>query len=213
MVTSASTWSVRSVEPTDAEQWAGLYSGYRAFYGLPDDPGAVTTTWGWVVGREHGLHGLVAVDRTGRLGALANLRTFARPSAAGFGLYLDDLFTDPDARRNGLAGLLLDAASSLAAAEGATLVRWITAEGNTAARSVYDARATSTPWVTYDMAPAAPTGSPTDPRTAHSPTTESETTRSQIAQSPLIDSPTTHSRSAHAPSTRSATAVLAAGTR
>ncbi|MFZ7089204.1 GNAT family N-acetyltransferase [Curtobacterium sp. RRHDQ10] len=175
MVTSASTWSVRSVEPADAEQWAGLYSGYRAFYRLPDDPGAVSTTWGWVVGREHGLHGLVAVDRTGRLGALANLRTFVRPSAAGFGLYLDDLFTDPDARRNGLGGLLLDAAASLAAAEGTTLVRWITAEGNAVARSLYDTRATATPWVTYDMAPAAPSGSTADPRSAHWPSTRSAT--------------------------------------
>jgi hypothetical protein len=35
----------------------------------------------------------------------------------------------------------------------ATVVRWITAGDNRPARSVYDAHATATPWVTYDMPP------------------------------------------------------------
>lgn len=166
MVTDAPAWTVRPVEHADAEPWSALYAGYRAFYRLPDDPAAVATTWAWVSGRQHGLLGLVAVDAAGRLGALANLRTFARPSAAGFGLYLDDLFTDAALRRSGLGGLLLDAAASLAAEQGAQLVRWITAQDNTTARSVYDAHATATPWVTYDMRPAADVGADTDASTS-----------------------------------------------
>ena len=52
-----------------------------------------------------------------------------------------------------MAGSLLRAARERAAAEGANVVRWITAADNTTARSLYDQVATATSWVTYDMKP------------------------------------------------------------
>ncbi|PZF58334.1 GNAT family N-acetyltransferase [Curtobacterium sp. MCSS17_008] len=148
------TVSVRPVSPADAAQWQHLYAGYRAFYRLPDDPASVRTTWGWVSEGAHGLLGLVAEDADGRLVGLADLRRFARPSSATTGLYLDDLFTAPDARHRGVATALLREAAAIAAAEGASVVRWITAADNAGARAVYDRVATATPWVTYDMRPA-----------------------------------------------------------
>jgi GNAT superfamily N-acetyltransferase len=142
------------VEPRDADAWAELYGGYRAFYRLPEDAGAVRTTWDWVRDGEHGLVGLVAVDEHDRPVALANLRWFARPSSATVGLYLDDLFTAPEARGRGAASALLTDAAERARAGGASVVRWITAADNAAARSVYDLHAVATPWVTYDMKPS-----------------------------------------------------------
>lgn len=146
---------VRAVTAHDEPQWCELYAGYRTFYGLPDDPAAVHTTWQWVSGRAHGLLGLVAADADGRLLGLADLRRFARPSSATTGLYLDDLFTAPGSRHRGVATALLHEAAAVAAAEGASIVRWITAEDNAAARAVYDRVAVATPWVTYDMRPSA----------------------------------------------------------
>ncbi|MFJ4296894.1 GNAT family N-acetyltransferase [Curtobacterium sp. NPDC089689] len=143
---------VRQVATGD--QWSVLYAGYRSFYALPEDSGVVATTWEWVSAGAHGLVGLVATDPDGTLLGLANLRRFARPSTAGFGLYLDDLFTSPDARGQGVATALLRQAGKLASEEGANVVRWITATDNRAARRVYDEVASATPWVTYDMAPA-----------------------------------------------------------
>jgi GNAT superfamily N-acetyltransferase len=145
--------AVRPTEERDAEAWASLYSGYRAFYKLPDDPGAVARTWQWIIAGEHGLFGLVATDATDTPIALANLRWFARPSTATLGLYLDDLFTDPSARGKGTGAALLGRAAELAAAGGASVVRWITASDNETARRVYDQVATATHWVTYDMQP------------------------------------------------------------
>jgi ribosomal protein S18 acetylase RimI-like enzyme len=147
--------SVRPVTPGDAAAWQHLYAGYRAFYHLPVDPAAVRTTWSWVSEGAHGILGLVAEDADGELVGLADLRRFARPSSATTGLYLDDLFTAPAARHRGVATALLREAAAVAAAEGASVVRWITAEDNAAARAVYDRVATATPWVTYDMRPAA----------------------------------------------------------
>ena len=149
---------VRDVVAEDAARWAELYTGYRTFYDIPRDDDAVATTWGWVLRREHGMRGLVAVARDegqpgDRVVGLANLRHFARPSRATFALYLDDLFTDPEARGLGAATALLDQAARLAAEDGAEVVRWITASTNATARRVYDAHATATNFVTYDMKP------------------------------------------------------------
>ena len=153
MSNAGTVWSIRNVEQADATAWAGLYAGYREFYSLPADSTVVATTWRWVLGGEHGMQSLVAVHEDGTIGALANLRTFARPSSGTIGLYLDDLFTSPRHRGNGLASLLLDRTAALGGELGASVVRWITAEDNATARSVYDAKATATSWITYDMRP------------------------------------------------------------
>jgi GNAT superfamily N-acetyltransferase len=152
-MTSPSVFTVRDITNADGEAWAQLYSAYRAFYSMPADAAVVSTAWNWLIAREHGMRGLVAVTPDGRLLALANLRTFARPSGGRMGLYLDDLFTSPESRGSGVGGALLDRAAEIAGEDGAELVRWITATDNSTARRVYDAHATATPWVTYDMVP------------------------------------------------------------
>ncbi|GAB2971638.1 GNAT family N-acetyltransferase [Frigoribacterium salinisoli] len=144
---------VRRVTESDENEWSRLYTGYRSFYQLDDDARAVRTTWEWVSHAQHGLIGLVATVDDALVG-LANLRRFARPSTAAMGLYLDDLFTDPDSRGAGVATALLHEAAALAAREGANVLRWITAADNAVARGVYDEVATATPWVTYDMKPS-----------------------------------------------------------
>ena len=86
---------------------------------------------------------------------LAHYRRFARPSTGSVGIFLDDLFTSPHARGSGVGRALLRELSSVAEQEGNSVVRWITAEGNTRARRLYDSTSTSTKWVTYDLAPGS----------------------------------------------------------
>jgi GNAT superfamily N-acetyltransferase len=154
-MTLASGYLVRDLEEGDRPSWVELYGGYREFYRVPANDEAVATTWEWMIGREHGLRGIVAIDARGQVTVLANLRLFARPSVGKMGLYLDDLFTAPAARGNGAASALLRRASEIANQEGANVVRWITADDNAVARRFYDAHAAATPWVTYDMKPLA----------------------------------------------------------
>ena len=145
---------VRPVAEGDREAWRVLYRGYRDFYQVPHDDAAIDTVWAWLHDPQHQSRGLVALVDGAPLG-LAHYRTFARPLAASHGLYLDDLFTSPAARGHGLGSALLTRLSEIARDEGATVVRWITAESNETARSLYDKVSTRTPWVTYDLAPAA----------------------------------------------------------
>jgi GNAT superfamily N-acetyltransferase len=153
---SSSPVEVRRVTAGDQQEWTRLFRGYRVFYELADDADAIEVAWRWVVGEQHGLTGLVA-HRPGSSGllGLANVRSFARPSSATLGLFLDDLFTDPAERRSGVGDALLRACGALAAQRGASVVRWTTSQTNTRARALYDSYAEATRWVTYDMPPGA----------------------------------------------------------
>lgn len=145
--------TIRRVAQGDEAAWKRLYHGYRDFYKLAPDEVIVNRVWSWVRAGDHSIYGIVAIDAEGNAVGLANLRVFARPSSGSVGVYLDDLFTDPDYRRHGIGAALLTEARRFAGEHAATVVRWITSVDNTTARSLYDANAVLTKWITYDMAP------------------------------------------------------------
>lgn len=139
------------VGPEHRADWDRLYAGYAAFYEVEQDDAMRDRVWGWLHDPQHEVDGFVALDPAGRPVGLAHVRRFARPLAAQVGLYLDDLYVDPAARGLGAGRTLLDAVAAHAREHGWTPVRWITAEDNARARALYDAMATSTEWVTYDL--------------------------------------------------------------
>jgi ribosomal protein S18 acetylase RimI-like enzyme len=146
--------SVRPVEPGDERAWKTLYRDYRAFYELVPDDAVVDRVWTWLLDDDHEVRGLVAL-RHGVVVGLANHRRFHRPASGTVGTYLDDLFVAPAARGSGTGRALLDHLADEAGADGRSVVRWITAEDNHAARSLYDSVAQATSWVTYDLPPRA----------------------------------------------------------
>lgn len=150
---SDTQWTVRPVAAGDEAAWRELYRGYRRFYEMPDDETALDTVWAWLGDGDHEVDGFVAVDEGGSVGGLAHVRPFARPLSADTGLYLDDLYVDPDLRGRGLGRVLLGFLGVLAAERGFGGVSWMTAEDNAIARALYDSVATAGPWVTYDMTP------------------------------------------------------------
>lgn len=144
-------YSIRKVQQKDSAAWKRLYHSYRGFYEAEHDTEVVDRTFEWLVNKEFGLTGIVAVDKNDQPVGLANLRVFVRPDTADFGLYLDDLFVDENHRSQGIARGLLTAAKEVAVAKNANGVAWITADDNKTARSLYDTLATATKWVTYEM--------------------------------------------------------------
>lgn len=145
---------IRAVQASDLPQWAALFRAYRDFYALSPDDSIVERVWTWINDGTNEVNAFVATSG-GRLVGLAHYRRFARPSTGSVGIYLDDLFTDSTARGAGVGRALLSELSALADREGRTVVRWITAEDNARARRLYDLTATSTKWVTYDLAPGS----------------------------------------------------------
>lgn len=144
--------TVRRVEPGDEGPWKALFASYRAFYELEPDTAVVDRVWTWLLDDRNEVQGLVAV-RGGVVVGLANHRRFHRPASGTVGTFLDDLFVDPAVRGSGAGRALLDHLAGEAGADGRSVVRWITAEDNSTARSLYDSVAQTTHWVTYDLAP------------------------------------------------------------
>jgi GNAT superfamily N-acetyltransferase len=82
---------------------------------------------------------------------LAHYRPFARPLAAGWGGFLDDLFVDPAFRGVRVADALIEAVAAEGRTRGWGVIRWITADDNYRGRGVYDRHAIRTMWITYDL--------------------------------------------------------------
>ena len=145
------TITVRPLAAGDRAAWERLYMGYAAFYKVEQTAEMRSRVWGWLMDGSHGVAGLVAAGADGALLGLAHIRPFARPLSATVGGYLDDLFVDPAARGSGAADALFAAIRAEGQARGWSVIRWITAEDNYRARSLYDRLAERTKWVTYDM--------------------------------------------------------------
>ncbi|MFL0576113.1 GNAT family N-acetyltransferase [Brevibacterium luteolum] len=152
---------VREVAEADEPQWRQLFAAYRDFYRLTPDESVVDRVWAWLNDEGHELRGLVALtdsaESAGRRGesivGIGHFRRFARPSTGSVGLWLDDLFTAPEARGLGAGSALIDQIRAEARAQSCSVVRWITAADNSTARSLYDQLAVQTNWVTYDAQP------------------------------------------------------------
>lgn len=152
-MSAASSLSIRPVEVSDEIRWRELFRGYREFYHLQESEEIVSRVWEWLNDPEHECSGLVAEAEDGIV-AIADYRHFSRPSTGSVGIWLDDLFTDPAVRGRGAGRALIARLQEIAAADGCSVVRWITAADNEQAQALYDDVARKTNWVTYDAEPA-----------------------------------------------------------
>lgn len=112
--------------------------------------------WSWIHDPNHMMQALVAVRATEtagevEVGGFAHHQQWPRPLLGTTLLYLDDLFTRPDLRGQGIATLLLDALAVIGKQAGFDSMRWNTAEDNTIARRLYDCVGAPTGAITYDI--------------------------------------------------------------
>lgn len=140
---------VRPVVEGDRERWQELFLAYGVFYEEDFPPDVVEGVWAWLLQEDHPLRGFVA-EVEGQVEGFAHLRFQHDTFTAGAGWFLDDLFTDPNARGKGVATALITALDEYATAHGGGTLRWITAATNERARRLYDTLATPTTWVTYE---------------------------------------------------------------
>ena len=143
--------TVRALAAGDRPAWERLYRGYAAFYQVPMNDAVLDATWRWLMGGERRLEGMVAVQGTGELVGLAHYRSFPEPLLGKELGFLDDLFVPPAHRGQGVGRQLIEAVAAIARQRGWPVLRWITAQDNAAARSLYDQLAQTTAWVTYDL--------------------------------------------------------------
>ncbi|MEO1089096.1 MAG: GNAT family N-acetyltransferase [Pseudomonadota bacterium] len=131
-------------------RWRVLYQGYADFYRRPSDDHHKATVWGWLMDPAHEVEGYVAlVD--GEPQGLAHVRRMPSPLRGQDVGFLDDLFVDPEARGHKVGEHLLAFLAGLAKARGWPVIRWLTADDNYRARTLYDRVASKTMWNLYEM--------------------------------------------------------------
>jgi len=148
----ASDLTIRPIAQADYDGWRPLWDGYNAFYGrsgptaLAED--ITATTWGRFFDAGEPVHALVA-ERDGRLIGLVHYLFHRSTTAIGLNCYLQDLFTDAEARGGGVGRALIEAVYAAARAAGSPRVYWQTHETNVTAMRLYDQVAEKSGFLVY----------------------------------------------------------------
>ena len=146
------TFEIRPLAPGDFAGWLPLWDGYNAFYGRAGAtalPREVTdTTWARFFDVAEPVHALVAV-RDGRLIGIVHYLFHRSTTMVAPTCYLQDLFTNAEARGQGVGRALIEAVYDAARAAGAGRVYWHTHESNATARRLYDTEADLPGFILY----------------------------------------------------------------
>ncbi len=128
---------VRPVSASDWQDWLPLWRGYHDFYN--NDPGdeVTRTTWARFFDEAEPVHALVA-ERAGHLVGAVHYLYHRNTWMIAPVCYLQDLFTPPEARGQGVGRALIEAVYAQARKAGSPRVYWMTHETNAQARALYD---------------------------------------------------------------------------
>jgi len=146
------TLLIRDAAPADFPAWRVLWDGYNAFYGRHGPtalPAEITRlTWERFLDPAEPMHALVA-ERAGALLGLAHIIYHRSTTLVAPTCYLQDLFTAPDARGQGIGRRLIEAVYERARRDGANRVYWQTHETNATAMRLYDRVAERSGFLVY----------------------------------------------------------------
>ena len=133
--------TVRELRPTDYEAWLPLWDGYNAFYDREGptalDPDVTNTTWARFFDPAEPVYALVA-ESEGKLVGLTHYLYHRSTTRIELTCYLQDLFTSPEARSQGVARALICAVYVSAKRAEIKRVYWQTHNTNTLGRALYD---------------------------------------------------------------------------
>ncbi|MHA6261641.1 GNAT family N-acetyltransferase [Arenibacterium sp. CAU 1754] len=145
-----STHILRPLRPEDRAQWDDLWRAYLAFYEttLPDE--VYDSTFARLLGDDpQDFNALVAVS-DGTLLGLTHYLFHRHAWKIENVCYLQDLFTHPDARGQGIGRALIEGVYAEADKSGAPAVYWLTQDFNKTARQLYDRVAVLSPFIKYN---------------------------------------------------------------
>lgn len=149
---------IRAPIAADRAAWGAMWRDYLAFYETTLPEAQHDRQFARLLAPDaHAFRGLLALQG-GRAVGLAHYLFHAHGWQAHDTCYLQDLWTEPAARGQGVARALIGAVGAAAQAHGAAPVYWLTHAENHRARALYDRVARASGFVEYEMVPpgAAP---------------------------------------------------------
>ena len=126
---------IRKIRLDDKGDWEKLYRGYANFYKVEMNDKILKTVWEWIHDNNHDVCGLV-YEQENKIIGLAHYRKMPSPLRGKYIGFLDDLFVEPKHRRNGV---------------GEKIIKWITRNDNTTAKSLYEKLSKKTNWEVYEL--------------------------------------------------------------
>ena len=140
---------IRPVTAADRDAWAALWRQYLTFYRTEVAETVYDTLFARLLAPgPDGPYGLLAEVEGRPVGLVHYLFHLHCWKPEGV-VYLQDLFTDPDARGRGVARALIAAVYDAADAAGRPSVYWMTQMDNATARTLYDRVAQPTDFMRY----------------------------------------------------------------
>jgi len=140
--------AVGKLSTDDRADWRRLFQGYLDFYEISWDEAAFERAWDRL-SRDDVIHALGArID--GRLVGIVHFLEHASATGADR-CYLQDLFTDPASRGQGVGTALIDAVVDGARSRGCGRVYWHTHESNATARRLYDQLTVNSGFIRYEI--------------------------------------------------------------
>lgn len=140
--------TVDTLEPADRDAWERLFRGYIDFYERTLPAAEYERAWQRFQADTE-IHARGARDGA-RLVGIAHFLTHAHTNAADV-CYLQDLFTDPEARGHGVGRALIEHVATWARARGCSQLYWRTHTANTTARALYDRVAEHRGFIVYQL--------------------------------------------------------------
>ena len=141
---------IREIRLDDKKQWETLYRGYADFYKVEMNDKILSTVWEWIHDNNHDVCGLV-YEQDNKIIGIAHYRKMPSPLRGKYIGFLDDLFVDPKYRRNGIGEKIIKEIKVISKRNNWNLVRWITREDNTKAKSLYEKFSKKTNWEVYEL--------------------------------------------------------------
>ena len=142
--------TIRPIEKADRKVWESLWTSYLEYYETSVTPEVYETSFTRLLGNDpNEFHGLIA-ELDGKAVGLVHYLFHRHMWKTENTVYLQDLYTSPDARGQGVGKLLIEAVYQAADDAGCPSVYWLTQDFNQTARRLYDHVGKLTPFIRYN---------------------------------------------------------------
>ena len=139
---------IRPLIENDKSAWLPLWRGYQDFYNADLTLGE-DALWERLPSDDPLTPTCLVADKDGSLLGLVHFLYHGTTWSDQQRIYLNDLYTAPEARGQGIGRALIEAVYKAADESNAESVYWLTHEFNTAGRQLYDKVAKLTPFIKY----------------------------------------------------------------